>query len=205
MSQTDQQELFKAEASWFHVFRNMIESGDVATLGTHATVVYLVIKSYSNYSTGAAFPGTDLISEKSGVSKRQVITSLQKLEEAGYLTKKRRGRSNVYTLREKVEIQDSTGRPSAVATWDYLPSTVKAAQTEIRNLILTGSDKDLAIIHIERLSIGQINIQAGEYNHQTNINLDQVKDPALRAQIKKLIDKDRSDQPVDNPEPHPCG
>jgi len=204
MSQNDQQELFKAEASWFHVFKNMIVSGDVAKLGTPATVVYLVIKAYSNYSTGLAFPGTELIAEKAGLSERHVIRSLKTLEEAGYLTKKRRGRSNLYTLREKVEIQDTTGRPSAVATWDYLPSTVKAAQAEIRNLVLTGSDKDLSIIHIERLSIGQINIQAGEHNHQTNINLDQVKDPVLREQIRKLVEKDRA-APVDNPEKPPCG
>ena len=89
--------LFQAEATWFHVFRSMVEFGDVARLGPYATTVYLVIKTYANYSTGTAFPGIDLIVEKSGISKRQVIMSLSHLEEAGYITKQQIGRKNVYT------------------------------------------------------------------------------------------------------------
>ena len=42
-----QQELFKAETAWFHIFKTMIDSGDVARMGPYAVTVYLVIKSHT--------------------------------------------------------------------------------------------------------------------------------------------------------------
>jgi DNA-binding transcriptional MocR family regulator len=178
--------LFQAEASWFHVFRSMVDNGDVARMGPYSTTIYLVIKTYANYSTGTAFPSVDLITEKSGISKRQVIKSLSELETAGYITKEVRGRSNVYTLREKVEIKGPDGRPEAVATWDYIPKHVQAAQAELKNFLLTGSAADARIIHIARLTL---NLQTGD--HATMLNLEGVKDQQLREILSGLIQKDQ--------------
>ena len=77
----------------------------------------VVIKSYTNFSTGHAFPRLELLVEKSGMSLAQVKRSIKKLVEFGYITKERQGRRNVYRLREKVGITDEQGRPAAVATW----------------------------------------------------------------------------------------
>jgi len=68
-----QAELFSAETTWFHVFKDMIDSGDMARLDGSAIKVYLVVKSYTNFSTGRAFPALELIAEKAGLSERQVI------------------------------------------------------------------------------------------------------------------------------------
>lgn len=154
----NQAELFQAETTWFHVFRDMIESGDVAKIGPHATTVYLVVKAHTNFSTGRAFPALETIAEKSGVSLAQVKRCLATLEEFGYIKKAREGRRNLYTLREKVLISDEHGRPQAVATWDYIPDTVKHAVADLKNVLVTGELAGARIVNISHL---QLNVNTG--------------------------------------------
>lgn len=169
MTKTEQAaELFKAETTWFHVFKDMIDNGDMATLDGSTIKVYLVIKSYTNFSTGRAFPAHDLIASKAGLSERQVIRCLLELEQAQYVTKEKVGRHNVYTLREKVSIKDSEGRPQAVATWDYIPNSVKDAMAELKHAVITGDMVGGRIIHIENLVLN-MNI-TGDNSTQVNIN-----------------------------------
>ena len=101
-------DLFKAETTWFHVFVSMIENGDVAKMGPYAVTVYLVVKAYTNWKTGKAFPDRDNCRE-SGISRRQVINSLATLSENGYIDKTKVGRKNSYTLREKITLKDQEG------------------------------------------------------------------------------------------------
>lgn len=176
----------QAETTWFHVFRAIIESGDAARMGPHTFALYIVIKSYTNFATGDAFPKLEVLAEKSGMSIRQVKKSVNELVERGYITKEKQGRRNSYRLREKINIRDETGRPAAVATWDYLPATVEAARAELRNFLLQGRDNEpLQYIHIERLTIE--NLQVG--NHNTMVNLGDIKDPVLREKVAELIRK----------------
>lgn len=179
-------ELLHAETTWFHVFRAMIESGDAAAMGPHTFALYIVIKSYTNFTTGHAFPQLELLAEKSGISIRQVKKSIQTLVERGYITKEKQGRRNVYRLREKIDITDHGGRPAAVATWDYLPSTVEAARAELRNFLLEGRNGEpLQYVHIEHLSLTIENMQAG--SHNTMVNLGDIKDPEIRQKVADLI------------------
>lgn len=168
-----QQDLFQAETTWFHVFKSMIESGDLAKMGPYAYTVYSVIKSYTNFNTGQAFPSVETIAVKSSISEKQVKRSLVVLEDFGYITKKKVGRNNVYTLREKVEITDDKGRPSAVATWDYLPGAVKNAVADLKNVLmtgqLTGELSGAKIVQIERLQINVTHV----HDNATNFNVQQ--------------------------------
>lgn len=162
-----QAELFSAETTWFHVFKDMIDNGDVAKMGAHAVTAYLVIKSYTNFSTGRAFPALETIAEKSGMSERQVMRELKTLEEYGYITKEKSGRHNLYTLREKVSIKDDTGRPQAVATWDYIPTKVRDAVADLKHVMVTGDIGGAKIVHIETLVV---NVQTGDHSTQVNFN-----------------------------------
>jgi DNA-binding transcriptional MocR family regulator len=184
-----QQELFQAQTTWFHVFKAMVDNGDIAKLGPYAVTVYLVIKSYTNFSTGRAFPSIETITEKSGISDKQVRRCLVILEESGYITREKRGRNYVYTLREKIEFTDKEGRPAAVATWDYLPSTIEAARAELRNFQMTGKG-DGKIVNIAR---AVFNIQIGDNNNQTNFNvdLDKIADPELRQLLSDVMNKQK--------------
>jgi len=178
-----------AETTWFHLFRSMIVGGDLKEMGAPAFAVYCTIKAHVDFSTGAAFPSVARIQELTGTSKSSVLRCLQRLEELGFLSKEKVGRKNVYTLREKVNINDHEGRPEAVATWDYLPRTVQDAQAELKNFLLTGK-QDGSIIHIEHLNL-QVNI--GGTNTQENYDLSEraskVSDPKLRATLERIAAK----------------
>ena len=84
-----QEELFKAETTWFHVFKDMIDSGDLALMDGSVVKCYLVIKAHTNFSTGRAWPGIELIAEKTGLSESQVKRCLKKLEDLKYITKEK--------------------------------------------------------------------------------------------------------------------
>ena len=162
-----QAELFSAETTWFHVFKDMIDNGDMARLDGSAIKVYLVVKSFTNFSTGRAFPALDLIAEKAGLSESQVKRCLASLEEAGYISKSKAGRHNIYTLREKVTLKDDTGRPQAVATWDYIPNSVRDAVADLKHVMVTGDLGGAKIVNIENLTV---NIVSGDNNTQVNFN-----------------------------------
>ena len=148
-----QPELFEATTTWFHIFRAMIESGDAGAMGGTVFLIYAVVKSYTNWSTGRAFPSLDLIAEKSGVDRRTVIRALAKLEKAGYIAKEQKlGKANRYRLRERVPIEQD-GRPVAVATWDYLPSVVGEAHAELKNFLATGALGQIVAIEHLHLTI----------------------------------------------------
>jgi DNA-binding MarR family transcriptional regulator len=165
-------ELFQAETVWFHVFKSMIESGDVAKMGPYAFTVYAVIKAHTNFKSGLAFPGIPTIIEKSGISKAQVHRALDVLEENGYITREKTGRSNRYTLREKIGISDEKGRPIADATWDYVPDGVKGAVAELKHVMMTGDFAGAKIISIENLTV----------------NFNQFNDHAMQINVQNLLE-----------------
>lgn len=189
-----QTELFNAETTWFHIFRAMIENGDLAKMRPNAFAVYCVIKAHTNFSTGRSFPSLELIAEKTGISLAQVKREMKTLEDMDYVTKEKRGRSNLYQLREKVEIQDKYGRPQAVATWDYLPSGVQAAIADLKNVMVTGDLNGARIVHIERLVV---NMNTGS-GTQINLDMAAMKDGHLKDQLEALLAKVAQDGKVIN-------
>lgn len=187
-----QEELFKAETSWFHVFKSMIDNGDAAKMGGTTFLVYAVIKAHTNFATGRSFPALETIAEKAGVDEKTVRRSIVELSDMGYIRKEKKGRQNVYTLREKVELTDQEGRPVAEATWDYLPNMVKAAGADLRNVLMTGDLAGAKIVCIERLNV-QINHgdycinQAGENNMISS----EIKDLTSWFPTEKSTTEDR--------------
>lgn len=169
----DQGELFKAETTWFHVFKDMIDNGDMAKIDGSAIKCYLVIKSHTNFSTGRAFPAIETIAGAAGLSENQVMRCIKQLEEFGYISKRKEGRRNVYTLREKVHVTDETGRPQAVATWDYIPNSVRDAVADLKNVVMTGDLAGAKIVHIERMQVN-VNVHHGSGN-AIQFNLDDIK------------------------------
>jgi len=190
MSNAKSGELFKAETTWFHVFRDMVESGDVAKMGPHAVTVYLVIKAHTNFATGRSFPALETIAEKSGISTAQVKRSIKVLEEYQYITKEKKGRSNTYTLREKVCISGGDGRPSAVATWDYLPSSVQRAVADLKNVLVTGDMAGAKLVHIERL---QVNIQQN-FGEGGNIQFNESDIAKLPKDMREALERIRKEK-----------
>lgn len=176
--------LFQAETTWFHIFRHLIESGDLAKMGASAFAVYATVKAYTNWSTGLSFPKVELIMEKTGLSDRQITRCFHILSGMGYLSIEKVGRQNKYTLREKITIEDNEGRPAAAAMWDYLPSTVEAARAELKNFLMSGDAADAKIVNIEKLTIN-VNIQ----NIAQGDGIQNIIDPHKYGNIKELVTK----------------
>jgi len=178
-----QAELFSAETTWFHVFKDMIDNGDMARLDGSAIKVYLVVKSFTNFSTGRAFPALDLIAEKAGLSERQVMRCLTELEDAGYISKSKAGRHNIYTLREKVTIKDDSGRPQAVATWDYIPNSVRDAVADLKHVMVTGDLGGAKIVNIENLTVNIVSMG----DNSTNINVSESSLAKLPKEMQEML------------------
>jgi len=167
-----QSELFKTDTTWFHMFKEIIRNGTWARLSGSSKSLYPVIKAYINFESGAAFPSIDTLEQYSGLSRASVIKALKELEAEGLLIKEvTAGRHSNYTLIEKFDIKDGEGRPAASVSFDYLPSYVGDAVTELKNFVAQGlalPDGKTNFIKIDNLTINiangggnAININAG--------------------------------------------
>lgn len=148
---------FETKAGWFHIMKQMIETGEVKEMGPSAYLVYGVIKCYSGGNDGIAFPSLDFIEEKTGLSRATIVKAQKILEERGHLIKDRvpakNGFRNVYKLREKLAITDTDGNVVAHASWDYISQAMPLAMKELKNALITGDTAGLKYVHIERLTI----------------------------------------------------
>jgi len=69
-----------------------------------AKLAYAMLLKYTYYDD-SCFPGQERLAEEIGVSTRSVVKFIKELQDANFITVKRRGqgRSNVYTLKLKVK------------------------------------------------------------------------------------------------------
>ena len=184
------QDLFRAQTTWFHMFKDLIDSGDLARLDGSAVKCYLIIKSHTNFVTGQSFPGIETIAAAAGLSESQVMRCIKNLEESGYIKKHRKGRRNIYTLREKVNLTDEQGRPQAVATWDYIPGGVRDAVADLKDVVMTGDLAGAKVVHIERMHVNvQVNNGSGS---AIQFNLDDIQ--KLPKEMQEALLKIRPSQ-----------
>lgn len=161
----------------------MFVQGTVAEIGGTAFTVYCAIKAHTDFNTGDSFPSQKLLAEQTSFSERQIIKSLKVLEQHGLLEKTKEQKHNVYRLKERLVIDKTT-----VATWDYLPATLKKARQELKNFALTGELKDAKIIHIEIQNLSIETLVVGD--QVTNVlDLSVIKDEALRKQMELLLSR----------------
>ena len=164
----------KTDLGWIHLLRAFFFCGDAARLGPHASVVLLAIKSHTDFQTGDACPSASRLSDLTGVSRREVIRSLGRLAEAGFLAKEADGRRMRYRVRERLAASGS------VVTWDYASARQGQLLEQIKAALaaktLPAPDTN-GVIHIDHLEInvavqvvqpGGIGIQvAGPGGHDT--------------------------------------
>jgi len=185
-----------ADATWFHVFRSMFESGQAKSLGASAFMIYCAIKSHVHFSKGNAFPSFTRLQELTGLSRTTISKSMKALEEAEFLlSEKKPGASNVYRLREAIPVVTDDGQV-ATASWDYAPAAISRATNELKNFLATGLN-DSQIIHINVLNI-QVNL--AENNRINNMGLEEkpveeiIPDGAstrLRDIARRAVEKNR--------------
>jgi hypothetical protein len=176
--QVAQSELFKTDTTWFHMFKEIIRNGTWARLSSNSKSLYPVIKAYINWESGAAFPSIDTLEQYSGISRPSVIKALKELEVEGLLIKQTTaGRHSNYTLVEKFDVKDGEGRPAASVSFDYLPSYVGDAVTELKNFVAQGlalPDGKTNFIKIENLTLNIANGGGSVYNNNIRAGMDEA-------------------------------
>ena len=186
-----QLELFEADVSWFHIFKELIKSKTWAKMSPAARAVYPVIKAFTNWKDGYAFPSFDTLMEYSGLNSRTSIgKALRELEKVGYIQAKRtKGKATVYKLVEKFAVTDQEGRPAASVSFDYLPAMVKDATTELRNFLAEGMTDEgkLQYIHIEHLTLniaGRDTVHGQYIENQNNLDMGKATIKGIRDMIE---------------------
>jgi hypothetical protein len=78
---------------------SFIKTAKEKKLDFHACWLFVILRYYTNGKTGNAFPSYTTIHNLTGMTRKKISDSLKKLEENGWLEKKKRfGSSTIYTL-----------------------------------------------------------------------------------------------------------
>lgn len=176
-----QQDMFQAETHYFHVLKELVETGKWAAMAPSSAKVYVAVKAYSKPGDGRAFPSIPDIVAKSGVTRRSVDKALDELETMGLIDALREpGKRTIYTLKEIIGIHDQDGKHVADATFPYIGMALEQARTEIKNIVMNlenlqdaatnGPDSDKGktqgrVIQIANL---QINFNMAESHNTAN-------------------------------------
>lgn len=185
--QIEQGELWdelRVEHMWIHLVRGLIKNGEIAKVGTVAFCVYVAIKAHTDLDTGNAWPSIALLAEQVGVSKDTVERSLKKLVSAGLLKVEKRGRSNVYSVIEKIAITTQSGEPWGSGERKYIASQYKTFVDELKRLARSGNlpgDRSITI----NVTLNVQNITQGDNGHVAmNVQNVQVRSD---AELQKLL------------------
>lgn len=132
-----QQNLFEADLTWFHLFRGMIQQGQIKKLGASTFAVYCVVKSHSNFQTGDSFISIKTISELTGLGKRSVLNCLAKLRLDNLITSKKIGRLNHYRIQENLPVLHS-GNEIGTFSFNYAPMGMADIKNELEQFLRHG-------------------------------------------------------------------
>lgn len=134
---------------WFHIIRDLVQSGIIAKVGPVPWAVYCTVKSHAGLNSGDAFPTNARIAEMVGRNENTVRSALKTLVDEGLLdVAPRTGQSSVYSVREQVQIKHKGGEPWATGERKYVPLEFQQFIVELERLAKTGNlptDKGITI------------------------------------------------------------
>jgi|GEM_PF-425619 len=193
-----QLEMFKADVSWFHIFKELIRNKTWARLSASATKLYPVIKSFVSHETGSAFPSLDTLQEYSGLARASVVKALKELEAEGLLVKTSGGRnsSNNYAIVEKFDVKNEQGLPAASVSFDYMPAYVKDAVAELKNFVaegLTTPDGKVNYIRIDNLTLNLFQPNSKQINNDIDVQPMVMPKEAIKG-IKDVLAHQDTDE-----------
>jgi len=175
----------KVNGTWFHVLRSFSHDKEIAKIGTMALAVYIVIKGHTDFHTGSAFPSIPVIAEQIGVTDDTIRLALKQLVKHGWLTVGKKGRSNLYSVVEKVHIDGQDGQRWATAERKYVGKEFQGFVEELQRLAKTGNlPTDRAITVNLTVNI-QNNTFHGDNNTPT-MNVQNVASDSDDERIKAL-------------------
>lgn len=175
----------KVNGTWFHVLRSFSHDKEISKIGTMALAVYIVIKGHTDFHTGSAFPSIPVIAEQIGVTDDTIRLALKQLVKHGWLTVGKKGRSNLYSVVEKVHIDDRNGQRWATAERKYVGKEFQGFVEELQRLAKTGNLPTDRAITVNLT----VNIQNNTFNGENNtatLNVQNVGSAPDSERIKAL-------------------
>lgn len=154
------------DKNWFWMDNEYL-NGYAKHLGVSCTAVYLSLCRFANNESQKCFPSMDLIADQNGITRRTVITAIQRLEEWGIVNVERsRGAdgknvNNVYTLMAKELWKD---KPCEIDSLGYHvkiktepcenkdQTHVKLFHTNYTNINYTNTNNTLGNVDQEKLT-----------------------------------------------------
>jgi hypothetical protein len=193
----EQMDLFKANITWVHFFKDMVRSKQWAGLSGSAAKVYMVIKTYSNWRTGEAHPSLETIVEYSGVVRNSAIKACKELEEQGMIRQvKAAGKQTRYQVIETVLAEDpASGEPMHSISFDYMPLHVTEVVKDIKTFLASGIAPGTHLT-IKNLTINIQNNAPGSTGTINNIGLAEQltelskSNPELAKSFRFLLPKE---------------
>lgn len=188
MSEEKQPDMFTTNVAWVHLLRDFMRSGEAARIGGQGILVYLSIKTHVDFNNGKSFPSISTIAKEAGISERQVMREIKKLEEKGHLTRQTTaGRHNTYTLQERVGIK-SGGDSHAVAGFPYVPGQFQRVTDEIKAAVRAGDLKGTSMVKIEvTVNINNTANNTGEGRQLAVFDTSGIGEGELKAAYEKLF------------------
>jgi DNA-binding Lrp family transcriptional regulator len=185
---TKQPDLFTTNVAWVHLLRDFMRSGEAARIGGQGILVYLSIKTHVDFNNGKSFPSISTIAREAGISERQVMREIKKLEEKGHLTRQTTaGRHNTYTLQERVGIK-AAGDPHAVAGFPYVPNQFQRVTDEIKTAVRAGDLSGSPSVKIEvTVNINNTANNNGDGTQLAVFDTSGISDSKLKAAYEKLV------------------
>ena len=175
----------KVNGTWFHVLRSFSHDKEIAKIGTMALAVYIVIKGHTDFHTGSAFPSIPVIADQIGVTDDTIRLALKQLVKHGWLTVGKKGRSNLYSVVEKVHIDGQDGQRWATAERKYVGKEFQGFVEELQRLAKTGNLPTDRAITVNLT----VNIQNNTFNGNDNtptMNVQNVASDSDDERIKAL-------------------
>lgn len=169
--------LFAADTRFVLLVTSLFSSGLAAELGPTAVVVFLVLRSNANFTTGEVHIGQRLIAEQAGVTTLTARRALLQLEQRG-LIRRRQAHSRartVYTITDVIPVfkSDDPERKEQAGTLSvpFIPRHAtdllnEARSALYRGLVPNGSPVtlNLTINLVQHTGSGDVNV----HNHGSN-------------------------------------
>ena len=119
--------------------RDLYSSGLVASIGVHAFAVWGAIKHHADFNSGVAWPSIKRLCDLTGLSPMTVQRALKTLVDNHLLRIEKRGRSNLYTAREKMSLKVGGVAVCSVVV-DYCPARLRKTLPRLQGLV-EGTDQ----------------------------------------------------------------
>ena len=143
--------------------------GELGVTGNHFVLIVQLSAFRYESKTGKASPSFQTLAQRMGISRRQVMRVVKKLEDDGWLTIVRRG----------TETNEYNFQPFAKACWDLYLQSIRAASDESDTSASDESDTTL---------VTDMSPEEQEYKNKNSKNKNNILPSSLNRQADEVID-----------------